>query len=188
MKTINKTQQGFTLVELIIVIVILGILAVTAAPRFLNFSGDAKISVLNTVKASAQTAAKMVYGKAVLQSEVNTAPTAANGGPVVDGVELTHGYPQATAEGIVAAIELPDGWVFSTDAATELVAETFVAEVAGPPVVPAYISVAGEIRIAASTEDLADDGCYVLYKSAFKTGAAATETEPAVTVEVDGCN
>ncbi len=34
MKSINKTQQGFTLVELIIVIVILGILAVTAAPRF----------------------------------------------------------------------------------------------------------------------------------------------------------
>ncbi|MDP4983974.1 prepilin-type N-terminal cleavage/methylation domain-containing protein, partial [Pseudoalteromonas tunicata] len=31
-----KKQQGFTLIELIIVIVILGILAVTAAPKFLN--------------------------------------------------------------------------------------------------------------------------------------------------------
>jgi MSHA pilin protein MshA len=187
MKTINKTQQGFTLVELIIVIVILGILAVTAAPRFLDFSGDAKISVLNTVKASAQTAAKMVYGKAVLQSEVNTAPTAANGGPVVEGVELTHGYPQATEEGIIAAIDMPDDWVYSTDAASELVAETFSAATT-TPVAPAYISVAGEIRIAASTADLADEGCYVLYKSASKANAAATVTEPVASVEIDGCN
>ncbi|MDR7122120.1 prepilin-type N-terminal cleavage/methylation domain-containing protein [Rheinheimera soli] len=187
MKTLNK-QQGFTLVELIIVIVILGILAVTAAPRFLNFSGDAKISVLNTVKASAQTAAKMVYGKAVLQSQVGTAPTAANAGPEVEGVELTHGYPQATAEGIIAAIDMPDGWVSSSDVASGLVAETFTAEVAGPPVVPAYISAAGQIRIAAATADLANGGCYVLYTAAFKANATATETEPVTTVVTTGCN
>lgn len=50
MKAINKTQQGFTLVELIIVIVILGILAVTAAPRFLNFTSDARKSVVSGVE------------------------------------------------------------------------------------------------------------------------------------------
>ncbi|WP_219592386.1 prepilin-type N-terminal cleavage/methylation domain-containing protein, partial [Aeromonas salmonicida] len=36
-----KKQAGFTLIELVIVIIILGILAVTAAPKFLNLQGDA---------------------------------------------------------------------------------------------------------------------------------------------------
>ncbi|MEC8489586.1 MAG: prepilin-type N-terminal cleavage/methylation domain-containing protein, partial [Pseudomonadota bacterium] len=40
-----STQQGFTLIELIIVIVLLGILAVTAAPKFLNLQDDARDSV-----------------------------------------------------------------------------------------------------------------------------------------------
>ena len=188
MKSINKTQQGFTLVELIIVIVILGILAVTAAPRFLDFSGEAKISVLNTVKASAQTATKLVYGKAVIQSQINTAPTAANVGPEVEGVELTHGYPQATAEGIIASIEIPDGWVSSTTSATGLVAETFSAATTTPTAAPAFISAAGEIRIAASTADLADAGCYVLYKSAFKATATGAVTEPVASTVETGCN
>ena len=37
MKQMNR-QQGFTLIELIVVIVILGILAVTAAPKFMNLT------------------------------------------------------------------------------------------------------------------------------------------------------
>ena len=37
-----KKQAGFTLIELVIVIIILGILAVTAAPKFLNLQDDAK--------------------------------------------------------------------------------------------------------------------------------------------------
>ena len=39
-----KKQGGFTLIELVVVIVILGILAVTAAPKFLNLQDDAKNS------------------------------------------------------------------------------------------------------------------------------------------------
>ena len=40
-----KRQGGFTLIELVVVIVILGILAVTAAPRFLNLQDDARNAV-----------------------------------------------------------------------------------------------------------------------------------------------
>jgi MSHA pilin protein MshA len=42
----NKKQQGFTLIELVIVIVILGILAATAAPKFIDLSTDARIATL----------------------------------------------------------------------------------------------------------------------------------------------
>ena len=44
-----KRSAGFTLIELVIVIVILGILAVTAAPKFLNLQSDAKEGVLKGV-------------------------------------------------------------------------------------------------------------------------------------------
>lgn len=46
-----KKQAGFTLIELVIVIIILGILAVTAAPKFLNLQDDARTSTLKGVEA-----------------------------------------------------------------------------------------------------------------------------------------
>lgn len=42
-----KTQQGFTLIELVMVIVILGILAATAIPKFVDLSSEAQLASLN---------------------------------------------------------------------------------------------------------------------------------------------
>ncbi len=49
MKYLHKKNSGFTLIELVIVIVILGILAVTAAPKFLNISSDSKVAIIKEV-------------------------------------------------------------------------------------------------------------------------------------------
>ena len=61
-----KRQSGFTLIELVVVIVILGILAATAAPKFMNLQSDARISALNGLKASVKSASSMIYSKAIL--------------------------------------------------------------------------------------------------------------------------
>ena len=67
-----STQQGFTLIELIIVIVLLGILAVTAAPKFLNLQDDARDSVLQGIAGSLESASSVVYGKALIADAAGT--------------------------------------------------------------------------------------------------------------------
>ena len=62
-----KKQSGFTLIELVIVIIILGILAVTAAPKFLNLQDDAKAAAAQGVQAALQSASSLVYSKAALE-------------------------------------------------------------------------------------------------------------------------
>lgn len=64
-----KKQAGFTLIELVIVIIILGILAVTAAPKFLNLQDDAKKSAAQGVQAALSSAANLVYSKAALNGQ-----------------------------------------------------------------------------------------------------------------------
>ncbi len=63
---IKQKQQGFTLIELVVVIIILGILAVTAAPKFINLQGDARVSALAGMKGAIQGANTLVYSKAAL--------------------------------------------------------------------------------------------------------------------------
>lgn len=56
-------RNGFTLIELVVVIVILGILAVTAAPRFLNIQTDARNSALEGMKGAIASGLELGYGK-----------------------------------------------------------------------------------------------------------------------------
>jgi prepilin-type N-terminal cleavage/methylation domain-containing protein len=57
------SERGFTLIELIVVIVILGILSVTAAPKFIDISDDANKSVTSSVQGSFYSASSMLHLK-----------------------------------------------------------------------------------------------------------------------------
>ena len=93
-----KKQGGFTLIELVVVIVILGILAVTAAPRFLNLQGDARNASLQGLKGAIDGAAGIVYGRsAIAGKETDENET-------VDGIAVVYGYPAATSAGVGAAV------------------------------------------------------------------------------------
>jgi MSHA pilin protein MshA len=59
-----KQQKGFTIIELVVVIVILGILAAVAFPRFQDLSGDARQAVVNGAAAALKSAAVISYAKA----------------------------------------------------------------------------------------------------------------------------
>ncbi|MCK8047375.1 type II secretion system GspH family protein [Shewanella sp. 1CM18E] len=64
----RSKQKGFTLIELVVVIIILGILAVTAAPKFISLSSDAKSEVIEQIEASAKTANTFIYAKTQMPS------------------------------------------------------------------------------------------------------------------------
>ncbi len=95
----SQQQQGFTLIELIIVIVILGILAVTAAPRFLNMQSDAQAATLNGIRAAMDSASKMVQGKALIQSVQGQQNGTVERVDGVNNVTTRFGYPIAAWTG-----------------------------------------------------------------------------------------
>lgn len=72
----RHNQKGFTLIELIMVIVILGILAATALPKFVNLGGDARKSVITALEGSMRSANSLIYAKAAAAGKQSTAPTA----------------------------------------------------------------------------------------------------------------
>ena len=70
-----KSSWGFTLIELIVVIVILGILAAVAAPKFMDLQGDAKASAIKGMEAALKSMDQLVYSKAVIEVKETQAST-----------------------------------------------------------------------------------------------------------------
>ena len=103
-----QKQQGFTLIELVVVIIILGILAVTAAPKFINLQGDARLSALSGMKAAIQGANTLVYSKAALSGKEKLASSTVQIGGTTAApvnVNIAFGYIKATEADFELALE-----------------------------------------------------------------------------------
>jgi MSHA pilin protein MshA len=104
------------LIELIIVIVLIGILAAVALPKYVSMQTQARIASLNALAGALRGASSLAY-----QSALSTGQIGATGSVIMGKgttVNLVYGNPAAATGGINNAVDLSSDYVFSTGAAS----------------------------------------------------------------------
>ena len=99
MRKINK-QAGFTLIELIMVIVILGVLSAFALPRFADLGGQARAATVNGVAGSMKAAANITHAQWLAEGDATSVLVTLEG----TGIAMSFGYP--TIVSIMAAAQI----------------------------------------------------------------------------------
>lgn len=108
-------RTGFTLVELIIVILVLGVLVITAAPQFFKFSKDAEHSAIKGLSSALKTGVELTHYQASIRQLDAENMTCLGGkfdtttGSCSDtGILLRYGYPAPSVENLNKVASISD--------------------------------------------------------------------------------
>jgi MSHA pilin protein MshA len=102
------TQRGFTLIELVVVITILGILAAFAVPRFARLEGQARLAATQALAGSVRSGASLAHALWLAQGNPTSTTVSMEG----TAITMQNGYPNAAS--IAATMVDTSGFIITT--------------------------------------------------------------------------